>query len=71
VEFKAKLESTLDCSLRTTLLFDHPRMDLLVDYLIDDMLPLNQTCPKKPRTPLQSLRRTSPAIRYPLPGRNR
>ncbi|WP_196806537.1 non-ribosomal peptide synthetase [Methylobacter luteus] len=41
VEFKARLESNLSCSLRTTLLFDHPRMDLLVDYLIDDILPLN------------------------------
>lgn len=41
VGFKAKLESSLGCSLRTTLLFDHPRMDLLVDYLIDDILPLN------------------------------
>lgn len=41
VGFKTKLESTLDCSLRTTLLFDHPRMDLLVDYLLDDILPLS------------------------------
>jgi amino acid adenylation domain-containing protein len=41
VEFKARLESSLSCSLRTTLLFDHPRMDLLVDYLIEEVLPLN------------------------------
>jgi len=47
VEFKAKLESNLDCSLRTTLLFDHPRMDLLVDYLIDDILPLNLAPPEE------------------------
>lgn len=43
VGFKSKLETNLDCSLRTTLLFDHPRMDLLVDYLLDDILPLNPT----------------------------
>ncbi|MDD1622737.1 MAG: amino acid adenylation domain-containing protein [Methylococcaceae bacterium] len=48
VGFKAKLESNLDCSLRTTLLFDHPRMDLLVDYLVDDILPLNPTSPQQP-----------------------
>jgi|GEM_PF-865664 len=40
VGFKSRLESNLVCSLRTTLLFDHPRMDLLVDYLIDEVLPL-------------------------------
>jgi len=45
VEFKAKLESGLECSLRTTLLFDHPRMDLLVDYLIDGVLPLDRALP--------------------------
>ncbi|TRW90218.1 non-ribosomal peptide synthetase [Candidatus Methylobacter oryzae] len=42
VEFKTKLESSLGCSLRTTLLFDRPSLDLLVDYLIDDILPLEQ-----------------------------
>ena len=47
VEFKAKLESNLACSLRTTLLFDHPRMDLLVDYLFDDILPLNPELPEE------------------------
>lgn len=41
VGFKAKLESNLDCSLRTTLLFDYPCMDLLIDYLVDDILPLS------------------------------
>ncbi|MFZ2312853.1 MAG: type I polyketide synthase, partial [Methylobacter sp.] len=47
VEFKAKLESNLACSLRTTLLFDHPRMDLLVDYLFDDILSLNPGLPEE------------------------
>lgn len=42
VGFKTKLETELDCALRTTLLFDHPRMDLLVDYLLDEVLPLDQ-----------------------------
>lgn len=47
VGFKSRLESSLDCPLRTTLLFDHPRMDLLVDYLIDDVLPLNPAAPEE------------------------
>lgn len=45
VEFKSRLESKLACSLRTTLLFDHPRLDLLVDYLVDDILPLSPPPP--------------------------
>ncbi len=47
VGFKEKLESTLDCALRTTLLFDYPRLDCLVDYLIDELLPLGQKAPEQ------------------------
>jgi amino acid adenylation domain-containing protein len=47
VGFKSTLETNLACSLRTTLLFDHPRMDLLVDYLIDEVLPLNPAPPEE------------------------
>jgi len=43
VDFKVALESKLGCVLRTTLLFDHPRLDLLVDYLIDEILPFNSS----------------------------
>ena len=38
VDFKTELESHLKCSLRTTLLFDHPRLNLLVDHLLNDIL---------------------------------
>ena len=43
VEFKTQLESKLGCALRTTLLFDHPRINLLVDYLLDNILPLQSS----------------------------
>ena len=38
VDFKTELESHLKCSLRTTLLFDHPRLNPLVDHLLNDIL---------------------------------
>ena len=38
VDFKADLESNLSCSLRTTILFDHPQLDLLVGHLLNDVL---------------------------------
>ena len=38
VDFKSQLEKLLDCSLRSTLLFDHPSLDLLVDFLINEVL---------------------------------
>ncbi|MES2732031.1 MAG: SDR family NAD(P)-dependent oxidoreductase [Bacteroidota bacterium] len=40
VDFKSALETQLACSLRTTLLFDYPRLDLLVNYLLIDVLKL-------------------------------
>lgn len=41
VDFKFIIEDALDCSLRTTLLFDYPRLDTLTDYLIEDILKLD------------------------------
>lgn len=38
VGFKIQLENLLQCALRTTLLFDHPSVDALVDYLLKDVL---------------------------------
>lgn len=37
VAFKIKLEDLLACSFRTTLLFDYPSLDVLVDYLLIEM----------------------------------
>ncbi len=71
VEFKTKLESNLDCSLRTTLLFDRPSMDLLVDYLIDDILPLDQTQSRRNAdaiTPQRPLSETQPIAIIGLAG---
>ncbi len=42
VEFKLILEKELECSLKTTLLFDYPRLDVLVNFLIDEVLELDQ-----------------------------
>ena len=38
VDFKVKLEKLLDCKLRSTLLFDYPSVDVLADYLVDEVL---------------------------------
>lgn len=38
VDFKVKLEELLKCSLRSTLLFDYPRLDLLTDFLLNEVL---------------------------------
>lgn len=38
VDFKTLLEQRLGCTLRSTLLFDYPRLDLLVEYLAGDVL---------------------------------
>ncbi|HVI45038.1 MAG TPA: amino acid adenylation domain-containing protein [Chitinophaga sp.] len=38
IEFKSLLESDLGCKLRTSLLFDYPRLDLLVHYLLHEVL---------------------------------
>ncbi|WP_108869634.1 SDR family NAD(P)-dependent oxidoreductase [Aquimarina aquimarini] len=37
IEFKLKLEQELDCSLKTTVLFDYPRLDTLVDFLLSEL----------------------------------
>jgi myxalamid-type polyketide synthase MxaB len=43
IELKNRLESSLGCSLRTTLLFDYPTLEALVDYLSRDVLALEST----------------------------
>jgi myxalamid-type polyketide synthase MxaB len=40
VELKSRLESSLDCSLRSTLIFDYPTVEALIDYLAGDVLHL-------------------------------
>lgn len=37
IEFKLILEKELACSLKTTILFDYPRLDLLVDFLLGEL----------------------------------
>ncbi|NER48711.1 MAG: type I polyketide synthase [Symploca sp. SIO1A3] len=42
VELKNRLESTLEASLSSTLLFDYPTVEALVEYLTnDDVIPIN------------------------------
>ncbi|WP_460206714.1 acyl carrier protein [Scytonema sp. NUACC21] len=41
VDFKISLETSLGCKLRSTLLFDYPRLNVLVDYLFNEVLQLN------------------------------
>jgi acyl transferase domain-containing protein/acyl carrier protein len=43
IELKNRLESSLGCSLRTTLLFDYPTLEALVDYLSREVLALEST----------------------------
>ncbi len=40
VELKNKLQAGLDCTLRSTLLFDYPTLDALTPYLLQDVLEL-------------------------------
>ncbi|WP_445372602.1 amino acid adenylation domain-containing protein [Methylomonas sp. HW2-6] len=40
VDFKVELEQRLHCALRSTVLFDYPRLDLLADYLLAEVLDL-------------------------------
>lgn len=43
VEFKSLLDSSLACSLRTTILFDYPRIDHLVDHLLQEQIQFQST----------------------------
>ena len=43
VEFRAWLKSELDCPLRSTLLFDYPTVEALVDYLLQEALTLDDS----------------------------
>ena len=38
IELKNSLESTLECSLRTTLLFDYPTLEALVNYIFSKVI---------------------------------
>ncbi|NOT85578.1 MAG: AMP-binding protein, partial [Methylococcaceae bacterium] len=56
VDFKFKLEQLLQCSLKSTLLFDYPRLDLLTEYLLNDVLHLpnshSKTADFNPKQPI-------------------
>ena len=41
VELKNRLESSLETSLSSTLLFDYPTLEALVEYLANDVIPLD------------------------------
>lgn len=58
VSFKLLLDDKLSCSLRTTLLFDYPRLDLLVSYLLEEVLQLSG----KPAEPIRRSLETSGPI---------
>ncbi len=47
IDFKLKLEETLHCSLTNTVLFDYPRLNLLTDHLIEDVLQLGDPSGKE------------------------
>ena len=40
VNFKIQLENELECALKTTLFFDYPTLDILVTYLLKEVLKL-------------------------------
>ena len=42
VELRSRLQSSLGCSLRSTLLFDYPTIEALVDYLAKEVLSLEE-----------------------------
>jgi acyl carrier protein len=43
VDFKILLENSLGCKLRSTLLFDYPRINVLVEYLFKEVLQLTSS----------------------------
>ncbi|MDJ0574306.1 MAG: amino acid adenylation domain-containing protein [Xenococcaceae cyanobacterium MO_234.B1] len=47
IELKNYLQSSLECSLRSTLLFDHPTLESLVQYLASDILMWNNEASSK------------------------
>ncbi len=67
VDFKSRLESQLNCSLRTTLVFDYPRLDILADYLLKDVLQLDAQAlwiPAEEPEP-EEIRKTTPPSAQP------
>ncbi len=51
IELKNRLQSTLDCSLRSTLLFDHPTLESLVEHLASDILMWKDEASSSPQNP--------------------
>jgi acyl carrier protein len=47
VELKNIIESSLGCSVRSTVLFDYPTLEALVNYLQNDVLSLKFTLPEE------------------------
>ncbi|MTJ54464.1 hypothetical protein FJR38_18275 [Anabaena sp. UHCC 0253] len=47
VELKNIIESSLDCSVRSTVLFDYPTLEALVNYLQNDVLSLEFSLPEQ------------------------
>ncbi|WP_108870007.1 non-ribosomal peptide synthetase [Aquimarina aquimarini] len=46
VNFKIQLENELECSLKTTLFFDYPTLDVLVKYIVKDILKFEIEAPE-------------------------
>jgi myxalamid-type polyketide synthase MxaB len=47
VELKNIIESSLGCSVRSTVLFDYPTLEALVNYLQNDVLSLEFSLPEQ------------------------
>ncbi|GGX17935.1 non-ribosomal peptide synthetase [Aquimarina muelleri] len=59
VNFKIHLETELECSLKTTLFFDYPTLDLLVHYILKDVLILDIEESETEKKPLQEKQNSS------------
>ena len=50
IELRSYLQRSLDCNLRSTLLFDYPTLETLVDYLAIEVLNLDHSTPASPNS---------------------
>jgi len=55
VELRSRLQSSLGCSLRSTLLFDYPTIEALVDYLAKEVLSLENAASSNQTTSHQEI----------------
>ncbi|MGK7875763.1 MAG: amino acid adenylation domain-containing protein [Xenococcaceae cyanobacterium] len=55
VELRSRLQSSLGCSLRSTLLFDYQTIEALVDYLAEEVLSLEEAESSTEEIPSQEL----------------